>query len=293
VSAVVYARPDRVEERVTARVFVVAAGAVETARLLLLSPSREFPDGLANRSGLVGKFFMSHPSVDVTGRASEKVYPYRIGFSTAMSRQFAVQHDRTTRGAFFLEFLNSAGPTPGQVAAVSGLVGEALRTHVREEFGRRLGVRIYCEQLPERSNAVSLNARVRDYFGNPVPHLHYNVGHYERKALDVGKAVAGKIFATMGLTDIRFAGVGFAGHLIGTHRMGADPGTSVVDANLRAHDLSNLYLVGSGSFVTASSSPPTLTIAALAIRAAEHIATSLRGGVPTRSDATPTPDRAR
>ena len=275
VNAAVYARPDKVEQRVTARVFVVAAGAVENARLLLLTPSREFPDGLANRSGLVGKFFMSHPSLDVTGRASEKVHPYRIGFSTAMSRQFAVERDRAARGAYFLEFLNSAGPTPDQVAVVSGQWGEELRKHVREEFGRRLGIRIYCEQLPERANAVSLNTRVRDYFGNPVPHLHYTVGRYELKALDEAKAVARKIFAAMGVTDISSGALMFAGHLIGTHRMGIDPHTSVVDPNLRAHDVPNLYLVGSGCFVTASSSPPTLTIAALAIRAAEHIAARL------------------
>ena len=75
VSAAVYARPDKVGQRLTARLFVLAGGAVENARLLLLSASREFPDGLANRSGLVGKFFMSHPSIDVIGRAREKVYP--------------------------------------------------------------------------------------------------------------------------------------------------------------------------------------------------------------------------
>lgn len=278
VSAAVYARPDKVEQRVSARVFVVAAGAVENARLLLLSSSPERPDGLANRSGLVGKFFMSHPSVDLTGRASEKVHPYRIGFSTAMSRQFAVEGDRAARGAFFLEFLNSAGPTPDQIAVASSRWGEALRTHVREEFGRRLGIRIYCEQLPERANAVSLDPRVRDYFGNPVPHLHYVVGRYERKALDEAKAVARNILAALGATDIRSGAIAFAGHLIGTHRMGSDPRTSVVDPNLRVHDVPNLYLVGSGCFVTASASPPTLTIAALAIRAAEHIATRLRSG---------------
>ncbi len=68
---------------------MLAGGAIENVRLLLLSASREFPAGLANRSGLVGKFFMSHPTIDVIGRARENVYPYRIGFSTAMSRQFA------------------------------------------------------------------------------------------------------------------------------------------------------------------------------------------------------------
>jgi choline dehydrogenase-like flavoprotein len=276
VSAAVYARPDRVQHRVTARLFVVAAGAVETARLLLLSKSREFPDGLANRSGLVGKRFMSHPSRDVTGRASEKVYPYRIGFSTAISRQFAVGRDRTARAAFFLEFLNSAGPTPEQLAAESGQWGDALRRHVRAEFGHRLGIRIYSEQLPDRANAVSLSSRIRDYFGNPAPHLQYNVSHYERRSLDEAEAIAGRIFAALELTDIRPGRLTFAAHQIGTHRMGTDPQASVVDANLSAHDVPNLYLVGSGCFVTASSSPPTLTIAALAIRAADHIAAQLR-----------------
>jgi glucose dehydrogenase len=278
VSAAVYARPDKVEQRLTAQIFVVAGGGVENARLLLLSPSPAFPDGLANRSRLVGRFFMSHPSVDVTGRASEKAYPYRIGFSTAMSRQFSIERNRATRGAFFLEFLNSAGPTPDQIAFASGRWGDELRQHVREEFGRWLGIRIYCEQLPQHGNSVSLNPKVRDYFGNPVPHLHYEVGGYEQQALDEGIAVAGRIFAAMGATEVRHGGIGFAGHLIGTHRMGEDPLTSVVNVNLRAHDVPNLYLVGSGCFVTASSSPPTLTIAALAIRAAEHIAVRLRPG---------------
>jgi glucose dehydrogenase len=276
VTAAVFARPDRVEERVTARLFVVAAGAVETVRLLLLSASPVFPEGLANRSRLVGKFFMSHPSVDVTGRASEKVHPYRTGFSTAMSRQFAVPRDRATHGAFFLEFLNSAGPKPDELALASGKWGEALREHVREEFGRWLGIRIYCEQLPERANAVSLSPRVPDYFGNPAPHLQCSLGSYERRALDEARSVARRILTAMGLTDIRVSGLTFGAHQIGTHRMGADPNTSVVDANLSAHDVPNLFLVGSGCFVTASASPPTLTIAALAIRAAEHIAARLR-----------------
>jgi choline dehydrogenase-like flavoprotein len=278
VGAAVYARPDKVEQRVTARVFVVAAGAIETARLLLLSTSRGFPDGLANRSRLVGKFFMSHPSIEVTGRARDRVHSHRIGFSTAMSRQFAIERDRKVRGAFLLELMNSAGPTPEVIARTSGQWGEALRRSVTEEFGHRLGVRVYCEQLPDRANAVSLNPRDRDYFGSPVPHIQYGVGAYERRALDEAREVVGRIFAALGLTEVRRSNLMFAAHQIGTHRMGADPRTSVVDPDLRSHDVANLYLVGSGCFVTASSSPPTLTIAALAIRAAEHIAARLLPG---------------
>jgi choline dehydrogenase-like flavoprotein len=276
VSAAVYAGRDRVERRLTAQVFVLAGGAVENARLLLLSASRAFPTGLANSSGRVGKFFMSHPSVDVIGRAKDQVYPYRIGFSTAMSRQFAIERDRATRGAFLLEFLNSAGPTPEEIAVKSGESGEALRRHVREEFGRWLGIRVYAEHLPERGNAVSLSPRARDYFDNPAPHIHCDLGRYERRALDDAKDVAKKILTTMGSSGVHSTSLSFSGHQIGTHRMGADSRASVVDANLVAHDVPNLYLVGSGCFVTAGASPPTLTIVALAIRAAEHIAAGLR-----------------
>jgi choline dehydrogenase-like flavoprotein len=276
VDAAVCAGADRRERRVSARVFILAAGAVENARLLLLSSSPDFPTGLANRSGLVGRFFMSHPSIDVLGRAREKVHPYRIGFSTAMSRQFAIDRDRTTRGAFLLEFLNSAGPTPERIAVASGLSGQALHRHVASEFGHSLGIRVYCEQLPDRVNAVSLAGNVRDYFGNRAPHIQCTVGAYERRALDDAKEVATRILRTMGLQDIRATGISYAGHQIGTHRMGTDPQSSVVDAQLRCHDVPNLYLVGSGAFVTASASPPTLTIAALALRAAEHVAARLK-----------------
>jgi choline dehydrogenase-like flavoprotein len=284
VGEAVYARADRLEQRVTARIFVLAAGAVENARLLLLSSSRAFPDGLANGSGAVGKYFMSQPSVDALGRVEHNVYPYRVGFSTAMSRQFAARANRQRQGAFLLEFLNSAGGTPGELAGRSRLTGEALRRHVRSEFGRRIAIRIYSEQLPDRANSITLDPRFTDHFANPVPRVTYSPGRYDDAALDQGKRVARTILEAAGATDIGFTVMSPSGHQIGTHRMGSDPATSVVDRNLRAHDVANLYLVGSGAFVTSSASPPTLTIVALAIRAAEHIAARLRpasgGGEP-------------
>jgi choline dehydrogenase-like flavoprotein len=276
VSSVIYAGHDKRQHRISAETFVLAAGAVETARILLLSASRDFPDGLANRSGLVGKYFMSHPIMDVTGRVKDKVYPYRIGFSTAMSRQFSVERNRASDGAFFLEFLNSAGPTPDRIALSSGKSGEALRKYVEEEFGHTLGIRIYCEQLPDPRNSITLNSAVRDYFGNPVPHITYSVGDYERKVLKEAQGVAASILQALGASDIRPGRMRFAAHQIGTHRMGTHPHTSVVDGNLQAHDIDNFYLIGSGCFPTATCSHPTLTIAALAIKLAEHILSSQR-----------------
>jgi len=272
VNSVVYAGHDKRERRLSAQIVIVAAGGVETARLLLLSAAKDFPTGVANKSGHVGKHFMSHPSIDVVGRVRTKVYPYRVGFSTAISRQFTENSERAKRGNFFLEFLNRAGPLPQSVALSSGKWGEVLREHVQQEFGHVVGIRVYCEQLPDPRNTISLDHGVKDYFGNPGPRVTYNIGRYEQETIREAQGVAAQILQKMGAQDIRSMDLAVGAHQLGTHRMGRDPNSSVVDANLRAHDVSNLYLVGGGCFVTGSSSFPTLTIAALAIRAAEHIA---------------------
>ena len=99
---------------------------------------------------------MSHPSIEVMGRAREKVHPYRIGFSTAMSRQFAIERDRATRGAFIFEY-----PELGRAHARADRRGERSvggRPAPARPRGVRpiLGIRVYGEQLPERRNAVSL-----------------------------------------------------------------------------------------------------------------------------------------
>ncbi len=259
-----------------ARVFVLAGGGVENARLLLASRAATFPDGLGNRSGLVGKRFTSHPFVDVIGRVARSVHPYRVGFSTAMSRRYALGPDRARRASFMLEFLNSAGLPPHLIALTSGLSGDALQRQVVDQFGHTLGIRVYCEQLPDPANTVDLDPSTRDHLGQPVPRLTWSVGAYERGALREAAEVAAKILHAAGATDIRTGPLSAAAHQIGTHRMGDDPRTSVTDSRLRLHDVRNVYVLGSGAFPTASSSPPTLTIAAMAIRAAEHIAGALR-----------------
>lgn len=282
VEQAVYVDPTGVRRTARAGVFVLAGGAVENVRLLLASRSRTFPDGLGNRSKLVGTHFTSHPAVDVTGRVERAVRPYRIGFSTAMSRQFALGPDRARRAPFILEFLNSAGLPPHLLALTSGLSGDAVQRHVAREFGHTLGIRIYCEQLPDPGNTVDLDPSVTDHLGMPVPRLTWNVGDYERRGLDEAATLATRILQAAGATDVRTGRLSVAAHQIATHRMGRDAAHSVTNSDLRIHDVPNVYLLGSGVFPTASASPPTLTIAALAIRAAEHIAASLQSGVGRR-----------
>ncbi len=137
VDHVVYAGPDRREHRMAARVFVLAAGAVESAAA---PPALRHPGPAAGdreRQRIFGRYFMSHPVIDVTGRLDRPSFPHRVGFSTAMSRQFAVGGARARRGVFLLEFLNTAGSVPAEIAAASNERGAALRAHVGPSTGAR------------------------------------------------------------------------------------------------------------------------------------------------------------
>src|SRR6185436_20626472 len=97
------------------------------------------------------------------GRVQAPVFPHRIGFSTAMSRQFALDEARRRRAAFFLEFLNTAETSLGAQAAALHAWGEDLRAKLRARYGHALGIVGFCEQLPDDRNTVTLDQDVRDH----------------------------------------------------------------------------------------------------------------------------------
>lgn len=272
VAKAIYMGHDKKEVEQKGQVFVLAAHAVESARLLLLSESSRFPQGLANGSGIVGKNFMERPSIAVKGLFAQNVFPHRIGFPTAGTLQFCNPKNRHELAAMKLAFHTLSSPTPYDIAASSGNWGQALAKEIRESFGHEILVEAATEQLPDPNNAISLDPQLRDYFGDPAPRLTYSFGPYEKASLEEGVRLGRKILGAVGVDEIEDeVEHGFPGHPMGTCRMGNDPQTSVVDRNLRAHEVPNLYVVGSSVFVTGSSLQPSLTIAALAIRAAEHI----------------------
>ena len=279
VRSVTVVGPDGRPREYRARAFVLAAHAVESARLLLLSASGRFPDGLANGSGMVGRHFMEHPFVSLAGRAPMPVYPYRIGFHTAETHQFAIGAERARASAFRLAFLNQVGPSPAGLARRSGLWGAALAAEIRQEFGRDVGIHAFVEQLPDPRNTVTLDPAVKDSFGDPAPRITFGVSGYEREGARRAFAVMSSILDAVGATHVhREFGdeFGWCGHQIGTCRMGNDPRRSVVDRELRAHDVPNLSVVGSSVFPTAGPLNPSLTIVALAIRLADSLVR--RGG---------------
>ena len=293
IEAAVYATPDGETYRQSARQFVVACGAVETARLLFLSKSATYPDGLANSSGVVGRYFMEHPTVGIDGTIDRQTNQNPIGFYTMESQQF-YNHEDSGSGSFTLTFENRGASVPINTALSGGdsgvfddlsdvaagdQWGDALFEAMQDDYSeRRVGLGAAAEQLPRRENAVTLDHTKTDDHGNPVPEISWNIGAHERTTMEAALDVQRKILDEMDTEITSVKGPnnpGHAGHRMGTTRMGDDPAESVVDSRLRTHDVGNLTIASGSVFVTGGAVPPTLTIAALSLKAAEHIDDSL------------------
>ncbi len=288
VTAARYATPDGEYEQ-RARQFVLAAGGVETPRLLLLSQSREHPDGLANSSGLVGRYFMEHLFAGAGGTLDRRTRQNHVGFLTSGSHQFyddpgqPVERDgepvvpaanSEDLQPVKLEFLNYAGPSPVEMALGSETWGDELLGELREGYGHSIAMGGLVGQPPRKGNRVALDTTTTDDHGNPVPDIRWSLSsrleRTLRRANDIQRAVLSELDAEIEWT-VGPADTGPAYHHMGTTRMGADPAESVVNPRLRTHDLPNLAVASSSVFPTAGSMNPTLTIAALALKAADHL----------------------
>ena len=276
VEAAVYATPNGTEHRQPAARFVLAAGGVENARLLLLSASEQYPDGLANSSGAVGRFFMDHLFAGAGGRLDEPTRQNHVGFNTSETHQFYDGADPVE--GVKREFLNYAGPSPVIEALGAETWGDDLLAQLDASYGTHVAMGGLVEQLPDADNRITLDPTVRDDHGNPVPHVEWSLSDRTRDAIRRANEIQHAILEELG-ADIEWTvgpdATGPAYHQMGTTRMGADPETSVVDADCRAHDLRNLRIVGSSTFPTGGAMNPTLTIAALALRVAASMAESV------------------
>jgi choline dehydrogenase-like flavoprotein len=272
VAAAVYATPDG-EHRQEARQFVVAAGGVETPRLLLLSDSPQYPDGLANSSGAVGRYFTDHLFAGVGGRLGEPTRQNHVGFNTTESHQF-YDNDVDGVGPIKLEFLNYAGPSPVEMALTGDDWGDALLDRLRGAYGDHLAVGGLVGQLPRAENRVELDYATTDDHGNPVPRIRWSLDDRTRRSIRAANRIQRDILEETGASVEWTVGpedTGPAFHHMGTTRMGTDPAGSVVRPDLRTHDLANLWLSGSSTFVTGGAMNPTLTIAAMALRLADRL----------------------
>jgi choline dehydrogenase-like flavoprotein len=268
---------DGLEHFEPARVVVLAANAVGTPRLLLLSTTPAQPDGLANSSGLVGRRLMMHPFANVGGLFDEDLQSWQGQFGCSIeSFQFyeTDEHRNFVRGAKW-GLAPTFGPINAALPSRAGTQAWGLEhhLHVRSHLGRGANWGLFGEDLPAEANQVSLSATLRDSSGIAAPEVHYKVSENSRRLLDFHIARASESLLEAGAHTVevdrlmRYSGW----HLLGTARMGDDPRTSVLDRWNRAHDVANLYVVDGSCFVTSGGVNPTSTIVALALRAADHM----------------------
>ena len=282
ITAARFIRWDGSEGKLTARLFVLAAHAIESPRLLLNSATERLPNGVANSSGQVGRNLMDHPTQLSWALAAKPVYPYRGPLSTSGIENLRDGDFRRNRGAFRIEIGNDgwSWPTGAPISTAAdlanqGLRGKELDQTLRQQTSRHVRLASLVEQLPDANNRVTLDPAKRDMYGVPLPRLTYHIDSYVQAGLAAARTAHDEIFERLGVSEKHHSPqVQGAGHIIGTLRMGSDAANSVVDGDLRSHDHPNLFISGSAVFPTSATANPTLTIAALALRLADRIATS-------------------
>jgi choline dehydrogenase-like flavoprotein len=233
---------------VKARTYIVASGAVESARLLLLSRSDAFPSGIGNANDLVGRFFMEHPALSFSGNLKNRPAPRNS--QIGRSHQFYEEFKREGFGSPILVFYLNKDQTFKIVASM--------------------------EIAPTAENRVTLSPDLKNAFGDPAAHLEFSFSERDQRSFDHARATVAKIMADLGVTDMQETPITWGHHHMGGARMGTNAETSVVAPNLRVHGTTNLYVASSATFVTSGASHPTLLITALCHRLSEHLGQELK-----------------
>jgi choline dehydrogenase-like flavoprotein len=282
-TGVQYLDRDKREHFQRARATIVCANGAETPRLLLMSASARFPQGLANSSGLVGKYLMFNVSSRASAVFEHELNEYK---SVQVSRVLHDFYDSDPKRGFYGGGGIDAriGPQPIMWALRSAAEGPSWGSAYKArlaEFTRSMSAQVAGTSLPLESNAVSLDPELKDEWGMPAIRVTYqdhpddlaNARFLQDRGAEILEA-AGALRVSKPPVIPQTSGM----HLLGTCRMGSDPAKSVVDRYHRSHDVPNLFVCDGSSLVTSGRGQPTMTIQALAFRAAESIATFARRG---------------
>jgi len=277
VNAVVYFDADGNEQRQSARAVCVAGNSIETPRLLLMSESSMFPDGLANSSGQVGRNYMRHMTGSVYASFEQPVNFHRgttmAGIITDESRN---DPSRGFVGGYEMETL--ALGLPFMAAFLDpGSWGEEF-SYFMDNYQHLAGMWLVGEDMPQESNAVTLNTDEKDQYGRPAPNVHFDDHENDiamrEHAFKQGEAV----YEAAGATRVKYTPPYPSTHNLGTCRMSGDAATGVCDSWGKTHDIDNLFISDGSQFTTGGAENPTLTIVSLAIRQADHIAKQMISG---------------
>ncbi|MBV8811064.1 MAG: GMC family oxidoreductase [Acidobacteriaceae bacterium] len=274
--------------QVKARTVLLAASTLESARLLLLSKSSLYPNGIANSSGHVGHNFCEHvmgPSIN--GFMPELVGKQRTlddgkpgGFYVPRFRNLETKQKDFIRGYGF-EGSGGCGMVPGSAFDSPGF-GEEYKKHVREYAGATISMGGFGEVLARYENQVEIDPELKDAWGIPVLRFNYRFAENEKKMCEDMAKTAREMFEAAKFEILsssdKMLPEGWSIHELGTSRMGNDSKTSVVNQFQQSHDVNNLFVVDGSTHVTASAQNPTWTIMALCWRSCDHLADQLQKG---------------
>jgi choline dehydrogenase-like flavoprotein len=268
-----------------ADLFILACGAIESARLLLLSRSARFPNGLANGNDLVGRNATFHEYSAAIGVFDDPVYGWAGGGYAGASTFEFLEHspDRPFVGGCHVAAAGVGIPLPISFSLPDMPTwGQAAKDANREFFNHAMAVGLVLHDLPRESNRVELDEAVKDAWGLSVARIthtpHPNDLAQGRWIIDRNAEILDAAGATK-VWKVYIENVtGNCSHQHSTLRMGNDAESSVLNRDCRAHEVENLYAVDGSPFPTSTGVNPTLTIMANAWRVAEGIAT--RRGAP-------------
>jgi choline dehydrogenase-like flavoprotein len=282
---VLYFDSQKQEHFQKAKAVVVCANGAETPRLLLMSKSNLFPQGLANSSGLVGKFFMLDLGSLTLGTFEHPLNEFKSVRVTRVVQDF---YDSDPKRGFYggggidarFEFYPIGFALTGLSPEVPRW-GTGFKKALKENFNRTVTVFTHITCLPLESNNITLDPDIKDAWGLPALRATYKSHADDFKTLNFFSERSLELLDAAGALKkwaFPVEDTAVAGHLMGTCRMGNDPKSSVVDKHHRAHDVPNLFMVDGSSFVTSGRNQPTCTIQALAYRAADHIIRMAKSG---------------
>ena len=275
VNAVVYRDSQGKEQRQKARMVCVAGNAIETARLLLLSASAKFPDGLGNSSGQVGRNYCHHITGTVWGIFDKPVYPWRGATLAGVVEDEVVNEPRRGFvGGYRMELLALDLPTLPLVGLPYGW-GRDFAS-IMESYRNIAGMFINGEDLPRSDNRITLNSNVKDAYGLPVANIHVDEHANDQAMRKHAQGQMTKMYDAVGAKRIIPGPVPPATHNMCTARMSADPRDGVTNLWGQTHDIKNLFVSDGSVLSTPGAANPTLTIVALALRQAEFIAEQMK-----------------
>jgi len=284
---------DSREYQVRARIIVLAASACESARLLLNSKSPRFPNGLANSSGVVGRYLTDTTGLSVSGYIPKLAnsVPHNEDGVGGMHLYMPWWLDNKSldfpRGYHIEIGGGRRMPAYGILRGIerfngAGGYGKQLKDDYRRYYASQVNFSGRGEMIPNDDSYCEIDPNVVDRYGIPVLRFHFAFSEHEVRQAKHMQETFHEIIHEMGGTPLTpmptreqrygLANGGNIIHEVGTTRMGNDPATSVVNANCQAHDVKNLFIADGGPFVTNADKNVTWTILALSMRTSEYIA---------------------